>query len=87
MRDMLAADPEKLRLWSQEMGMNLSDPLILSRLMLKTALVMNPESVILFSSKQTPRIRTNASVSDDASLEVPARRLYELVHAETVSSS
>jgi hypothetical protein len=65
--------------------MNLSEASILSKLMLKAALVMNPQSVILFSSKQAPRIRTNASVSDDASLESPARRLYELVHSDNAA--
>jgi aryl-alcohol dehydrogenase-like predicted oxidoreductase len=85
LREMLAADPAKLRLWSQETGMNLSETSILSKLMLKAALVMNPQSVILFSSKQAPRIRTNASVSDDASLESPARRLYELVHSDNAA--
>lgn len=82
LREMLAAHPQKLRHWSLETHRDLSNAAVLSKLMLKAALVMNPESVILFSSKQEKRIHANASVSDDASLEAPAKRLYELVHAD-----
>jgi hypothetical protein len=55
--------------------------------MLKAALLMNPESIILFSSKQAKRIEANAAVSDDRALEKPAKVLYELVQADTLQGA
>jgi aryl-alcohol dehydrogenase-like predicted oxidoreductase len=86
LRETLAAQPEKRSRWSHEIGLDLSDGATLSKLMLKAALVMNPESVILFSSKQSPRIHANAAVSDDAAIENPARRLYQLVQTDLAST-
>jgi hypothetical protein len=55
---------------------------VLSKLMLKAALLMNPQSVILFSSKQAKRIQANAFVSEDRALDGPAKILYELVQTD-----
>jgi D-threo-aldose 1-dehydrogenase len=74
--------PETCRRWSDEVQADLSQADTLAGLMLKAALVMNPESVILFSSKRLDHIRANVAVADDACLEGPARRLYELAQAE-----
>ena len=50
--------------------------------MLKAALTVNPESVILFSSKSSGHIHTNVDVASDDALRAPALRLYDLVQAE-----
>ena len=50
--------------------------------MLKAALVENPESMILFSSKSQTHMQHNVDVAGDGSLEIPARRLYALVQDE-----
>jgi hypothetical protein len=50
--------------------------------MLKAALVLNPGSVILVSSKNPVHIAANVRAAEDAALEAPARRLYELVQRD-----
>lgn len=68
--------------WSQAVSADLGNPDILAHLMLKASLVINPASVILFSSKKPRHIQANVHVAGDATLEAPARRLYALVQAE-----
>ena len=75
----LLADKVRTPRWSEVVGADLLDRGVLASLMLKAALVENPESVILFSSKSAEHIRRNVEVAEDATLEAPARRLYELV--------
>lgn len=65
--------------WSEEVGTDLRDPARLASLMLKAALVMNPSSIILFSSKNPRHIQENVRLTEDATLELPARTLYNLV--------
>ena len=50
--------------------------------MLKAALVRNPDSVILVSSRNPEHIRENARVAGDSQLAEPARRLYALAQKE-----
>ena len=50
--------------------------------MLKASLVMNPASIILFSSKNPQHIQANVDTAADNTLEPPARQLYNLVQAE-----
>ena len=73
--------------WSAQAGAELADRDVLASLMLKAALVENPESVILFSSKQPEHMRHNVEVAADAALEAPARRLYALVESEIAARS
>jgi D-threo-aldose 1-dehydrogenase len=73
--------------WSREVGADLADREALAALMLKTALVENPESVILFSSKRAAHIQHNVEVAGDVALEAPARRLYALVQCEIATHS
>jgi D-threo-aldose 1-dehydrogenase len=75
----LIADKARAARWSESTGADLVDREVLASLMLKTALVENPESVILFSSKSHVHMRHNVHVAEDESLEGPARRLYVLV--------
>ena len=73
--------------WSREVGEDLADREALAALMLKAALVENPGSVILFSSKRADHIAHNVKVASDGALEAPARRLYALVQREIVARS
>jgi D-threo-aldose 1-dehydrogenase len=75
----LVAKPESCRRWSAETGADLANGEVLAQLMLKASLVMNPESVILFSSKRPAHIAANVRVAEDATLEAPAQRLHALV--------
>jgi D-threo-aldose 1-dehydrogenase len=68
--------------WSQSVNADLGDPETLARLMLKAALVLNPASIILFSSKNPQHIQANVATAADANLEAPARHLHDLVLAE-----
>ena len=78
----LMADAPRCRLWSEECGRNLADAAELAALMLKASLVLNPQSIILFSSKRPEHIRTNVGVATDSASEYAASRLYALVQAE-----
>jgi len=68
--------------WSSATNTDLSRAEILANLMLKAALVMNPSSIILFSSKNPRHIQANLDTAADVSLDHPARRLYSLVQTE-----
>jgi aryl-alcohol dehydrogenase-like predicted oxidoreductase len=78
----LVAKPEICDRWSSHTGTDLADSELLAQLMLKSSLVMNPASVILFSSKRLLHIAANVLVAEDETMEAPARRLHELVQAE-----
>jgi len=75
----LSQDKQLCQHWSASTYADLSNPKDLARLMLKASLVMNPNSVVLFSSKNSQHIQTNVQVAGDRSLDDPARQLYELV--------
>ena len=66
----------------QQLGVDLAAAANLSRLMLKAALIMNPASIILFSSKSSQHIQDNVDVVADAAIEAPARQLYILLQTE-----
>jgi hypothetical protein len=78
----MVEDEARVARWSERVGADLADREVLASLMLKAALVENPESVILFSSKSPEHMRHNVQVAGDGSLEAPARRLYALVQDE-----
>jgi len=82
LRRQLLEDRARCSRWSGLVGSDLSDPRSLAALMLKAALLENPTGIVLFSSKSSQHIRDNVAVADDATLEAPARRLYELLQAE-----
>ncbi|HZY62676.1 MAG TPA: aldo/keto reductase [Edaphobacter sp.] len=79
---LLTSQTELCRRWSTEVGVDLSDQAQLASLMLKAALVMNPSSVILFSSKNPKHIRENVRIAGERGMEEPARKFYSLVRAE-----
>ena len=68
--------------WSASTNTDLSNAESLANLLLKAALVMNPNSIILFSSKKIAHIHANVEAAADKTLELPARQLYDLVQAE-----
>jgi D-threo-aldose 1-dehydrogenase len=68
--------------WSKATNIDLTIPDNLASLMLKAALVMNPASIILFSSKNPLHIHENVRIAEDRTLEAPAIALYQLIQAE-----
>lgn len=80
--DALTKETAVCRRWSGQVGADLGDASQLASLMLKAALVMNPASIILFSSKNSRHIQENVRVAGDINLESPARKLYDLVQSE-----
>jgi aryl-alcohol dehydrogenase-like predicted oxidoreductase len=83
----LVADVERCRQWSEATGRDLARREDLAALMLKAALVLNPDTILLVSSKNPAHIKENVRVAEDASLDQPARRLYELVQREGFASA
>jgi len=75
----LAADKARAKRWSEQAAADVADRNVLAGLMLKAALVENPQSPILFSSKNPAHMRENVRVAGDRTLEAPARALYALV--------
>jgi len=73
--------------WSASTNTNLSHPEALAHLMLKASLLMNPASIILFSSKNPTHIQANVELAADPTLDLPARQLYNLVQADRVQLS
>jgi D-threo-aldose 1-dehydrogenase len=78
----LNGQPELLKRWSEKTGQDLADPGVLANLMIKAALIKNPTSIVLFSSKQPAHIHNNVAVAENARLEEAATRLFQLVHSE-----
>ena len=83
----LTADSQNYRRWSELTGRDLARREQLAALMLKAALVLYPNTVVLVSSKNPAHIKENVRVAEDASLEAPARRLYDLVQREGLASA
>ncbi len=78
----LTQDKQLCQRWSSSTLTDLSNAEELARLMLKASLVMNPASVVLFSSKNPQHIQTNVQIAGDQSLDDPARQFYELVQED-----
>ncbi len=87
LHEALTEDRARCERWSAHCGADLNKGEVLARLMLKAALMCNPESVILFSSKRREHVLENAELVDDRALEEPALRLYALVRTEAVAGS
>ena len=78
----LCGNSDLLRRWSEEVEADLAQPGMLASLMLKAALVHNPASVILVSSRNPHHIAENVRVAGEESLIAPARKLYRLAQRE-----
>jgi aryl-alcohol dehydrogenase-like predicted oxidoreductase len=85
--DALARDKPRLRRWSDFTTQDLARRERLAALMLKAALVLHPNTILLVSSKNPAHIRENVRVAEDASLAEPARRLHQLVQREGLASA
>ena len=81
----LLGDKARCARWSGLVSSDLADPQALSALMLKAAMVENPDGIILFSSKRAEHIRNNVAVARDTTLDSAARRLYALIQSEVSS--
>jgi aryl-alcohol dehydrogenase-like predicted oxidoreductase len=78
----LLADAARCSRWSTAVDQDLANAGVLAKLMLKAALQLNPQSVILFSSKNPGHIAGNVAVAEDDTLAGPALELYRLVQDE-----
>jgi aryl-alcohol dehydrogenase-like predicted oxidoreductase len=83
----LTSDAQRCRRWSEATGCDLARRGELASLMLKAALVLNPNTILLVSSRNPAHIRENVRVAEDASLEESARHLYHLVQSEGLASA
>ena len=81
----LREDAALSRRWSTEIDADLAQPGTLASLMLKAALVYNPTSILLVSSRNRGHITENVRVAGDDSLAAPARKLYTVAQREGAS--
>jgi D-threo-aldose 1-dehydrogenase len=73
LRDWLAANPKIARNWSKELGQDVANASVLSRLMLAAARNANAGGITLFSSRSPHNIRANARLMlDDSRLRTGA---------------
>lgn len=85
LREVLETKAEVRQRWTEAAGVDLSAPGMLASLMLKAALVENPGSVILVSSRNPAHIASNVRMAGDDSLAEPARMLYAVAQREAAS--
>jgi D-threo-aldose 1-dehydrogenase len=82
----LLANPQRADHWSEQVGIDLRPREKLAELMLAAAMVLNPASVILFSSKDATHILNNArlghGLSSDTEMQTAAARLYSVVQED-----
>jgi D-threo-aldose 1-dehydrogenase len=78
---LLGDRPARLR-WSSQTGADLADPAVLASLMLRASIDVNPQGIVLFSSKSPQHIQQNIRVAEDDALAGPARQLRLLAHSE-----
>ncbi|SDF03103.1 aldo/keto reductase [Terriglobus roseus] len=81
----LSVSPLRMKEWSTEVNQDLSDGGILSELMMRAALQMNPSGLLLFSSKNQKHISENAAFAAPSPRDKAARKLYEKVQQATDS--
>jgi D-threo-aldose 1-dehydrogenase len=78
----LASDKPLCKRWSISVKGDLANPANLANLMLRAALIINPASIVLFSSKDPAHILANVHTAADSALDEPARELYHLAQSE-----
>lgn len=78
----LCADAAACKRWSDEVGTDLAQKDTVAALMLKAALLMNPDGMVLFSSKSPANIQANVRASEDDSLGETVLRFYALAQRE-----
>lgn len=75
---LLGASRAQLDIWSSQIDDDLAAPGRVQSLLLKAALVLKPQDLILISSTNPAHIAANVQTAGDASLVAPAFRLVEL---------
>jgi hypothetical protein len=80
-RRALVQDPALTKLWSDATGKDIGDERVLAALLLKAALEVNRNSLVLFWTRSIERIERNAAAAEDNQLTQPAIRLWELSQA------
>jgi len=75
----LSASPLRMKEWSAAVNQDLADGGVLSELMMRAALQMNPSGMLLFSSKNQKHIVENAAFATPSARDEAARKLYEKV--------
>jgi aryl-alcohol dehydrogenase-like predicted oxidoreductase len=79
-----AQDRQLARHWSDGVGLDLSDVRNVRAIMLKVALVTNPDGVILTTSTNVKHILENVTIAEDPSLEGPALQFKKMAAQETI---
>lgn len=79
LRNRLIADAALRDRWSEEIALDLAEPGAFERLMLKAALVVRPNSLVLFSSTRAGNIRRNVETAENPTLAEPAARFARLL--------
>jgi diketogulonate reductase-like aldo/keto reductase len=74
--------PDIRRRWSEIIGIDIGEPKSLRSLMLKAALTVYPDSIVLFTSGKPEHIADAARVAEDAALTDRALRFLALVEHE-----
>ncbi len=77
----LNRDPALCRRWSDELDVNLTDSEMLASLLLSAALLSNPNTIVLFSSRIPAHIWANVRAADDPAGPSRARRFLELLRS------
>jgi D-threo-aldose 1-dehydrogenase len=80
-------EKERCSRWSDFVGADLANSQVLAKLLLKAALLLNPKSIILFSSKSPHHVQANVALASDHSLSTSAMALYRVVQTELISPS
>jgi aryl-alcohol dehydrogenase-like predicted oxidoreductase len=82
LRAELERQPNLRRQWSDKLSFDLSLSENLATLMLRAAVVMNPESIILVSSKSPAHIAANVRAVEEGAVDDLAREFYALVQRD-----
>ena len=83
---MLRDEPRLAKTWSAEVGADLRDQSMLASLMIKAALEVFPDSVLLVSSKSAEHLQANVRTAGDGSIRAAALRLIELAERENLAA-
>lgn len=79
----LTADKEQGSRWSNEIGADLRNKDTLAKLLLKAALELNPQSIVLFFSSRPSNIEAAVATEADTALTSAALRLWEIMQRES----
>lgn len=81
LRDRLTRDVRLRERWSNEVDLDLAEPGAFERLMLRSALILRPNALVLVSSTRPENIRRNVETAEHPALAEPAARFGRLLAA------